>query len=104
MINKLLKISFYIALAQLIFILGFVSHKYKIKIIFEPFNYAVQYTQDVLGINFEKIGDRTMRRVYKLSDKQLDNNTNFNIYNKPKNDFEYLLFLKNISCKTCSLG
>ena len=22
-------------------------------------------------------------------------NTNFNIYNKPKNDFEYLLFLKN---------
>ena len=95
MINKLLKISFYIALAQLIFILGFVSHKYKIKIIFEPFNYVVQYTQDVLGINFEKIGDRTMRRVDKLSDKQLDNYTNFNIYNKPKNDFEYLLFLKN---------
>ena len=30
MINKLLKISFYIALAQFIFILGFVSHKYKI--------------------------------------------------------------------------
>ena len=95
MINKLLKISFYIALAQFIFILGFVSHKYKIKIIFEPFNYVVQYTQDILGINFEKIGDRSMRRFDKLSDKQLDNYTNFNIYNKPKNDFEYLLFLKN---------
>ena len=92
MINKLLKISFYIALAQFIFILGFVSHKYKIKIIFEPFNYVVQYTQDILGINFEKIGDRSMRRFDKLSDKQLDNKTNFTIYNKPKNDFEYDTF------------
>ena len=91
MINKLLKISFYIALAQLIFILGFISYKYKIKIIFEPFNYVLQYTQDVFQINFEKFGDRTMRRIDKLSDKQLDKNTNFNIYNKPKNDFEYLL-------------
>ena len=95
MINKLLKISFYLALAQLIFILGFISYKYKIKIVFEPFNYAIQYSQDILGINFEKIGERSMRRYDALSDKQLDKNTNFNIYNKPKKDFEYLLFLKN---------
>ena len=95
MINKLLKISFYIALAQLIFILGFVSHKYKIKIIFEPFNYVVQYTQDIFEINLEKIGDRSMRKFDDLSNKHLDKDSNFNIYNKPKNDFEYLLFLKN---------
>ena len=95
MINKLLKISFYIAFAQFIFILGFVSHKYKIKIIFEPFNYVVQYTQDIFEINLEKIGDRSMRKFDRLSNKVLDNNSNFNIYNKPKNDFEYLLFLKN---------
>ena len=95
MINKLLKISFYIALAQLIFILGFISYKYKIKIIFEPFNYVLQFTQDIFQINLEKFGDRTMRRIDKLSDKEIDKNTNFNIYNKPKNDFEYFLFLKN---------
>ena len=95
MLNNLLKISFYIAFTLLIFILGFVSHKYKIKIIFDPFNYIVQYTQDIFEINLEKIGDKSLRKSYKLSKKDLDNNSNFNIYNKPNNDFEYLLFLKN---------
>ena len=37
-----------------------------------------------------------MRKFDRLSNKVLDNNSNFNIYNKPKNDFEYLLFLKNV--------
>ena len=95
MINRLLKISFYLALAQFIFLLGFVSYKYKIKIVFEPFNYVIQQSQDIFEINLEKIGDRSMRKSDDLSNKLLEKNSNFNIYNKPKNDFEYLLFLKN---------
>ena len=97
MINKLLKLSFYIAIIQLIFILGFVSHKYKIKIVFEPINYVVQVVQDFTEINFEKIGDRSMRRFDPTTDKEIDKGTssNFTIHNKPKDDFGYFLFLKN---------
>ena len=92
MIKRLLKVSFYIALVLFILILGFVSHKYKIKIMFSPFNYIVQYTQDIFEINFEKIGDRSMRPLdeWPHFNQQVtfEKNSNFNIYNKPKNDFE----------------
>ena len=99
MIKKLLKASFYITFVLFILILGFVSHKYKIKIIFDPFNYMVQYTQDFFEINFEKFGDTSMKPLDEWPhfnpQVTFEKNSNFNIYNKPKNDFEYLLFLKN---------
>ena len=48
-----------------------------------------KYGNNKTLINFEKIGDRSMRRFDPNTDKEIDKGTssNFTIHNKPKNDF-----------------
>ena len=61
MIDKLLRLSFFISLIITIFFLGYVSHKYKAKTIFQAIEPVISNIELKLDIDFDKrFGERKL--------------------------------------------
>ncbi len=93
MIDRILKLSFYASVVILIFLLGYVSHKYKVKKVFQSVEPLISYFELKLDVDFqEKFGERFTNKFSNSS--QSLNDVNFSINNKPSKKFDYKLFLK----------
>ena len=93
MIDRILKLSFYASVVILIFLLGYVSHKYKVKKVFQSVEPLISYFELKLDVDFqEKFGERFTNKFSNTS-KSI-NDVNFSINNKPSKKFDYKLFLK----------
>ena len=91
--DKVLKISFYTALILLVFLLGYISHKYKVKKIFQSIEPIISNIEIKLDLDFDrKFGERKTGKFNNTNNPAED--TNFSLDNKPKDSFDYLLFLK----------
>ncbi len=93
MIDKLLRLSFFFSLTIIIFFLGYVSHKYKAKKIFQTLEPIISSIELKLDVDFDKkFGERSLN--FSSFDSNLVDDTNFSYENKPRNKFENFLFLK----------
>ena len=80
MIDRILKLSFYASVVILIFLLGYVSHKYKVKKVFQSVEPLISYFELKLDVDFqEKFGERFTNKFSNSS--QSLNDVNFSINN-----------------------
>ena len=93
MIDKIARLSFFFSLMLIIFLLGYLSHKYKAKKIFQSIEPVISFLELKLNVDFdEKFGER---KNDKFSFKTLDSSdTNFSLNDKPQLKFDFFLFLK----------
>lgn len=93
MIDKLFRLSFFISLIIIIFFLGYISHKYKAKKIFQAIEPVISNIELKLGIDFDKrFGERKLN--FSSFDSSIVDDTNFSYENKPRKKFQDFLFLK----------
>ena len=93
MIDRILKLFFFLSIIILIFLLGYVSHKYKIKKVFQAIEPVISSLELKFNVDFEeKIGERFTNKF--SNESESINDVNFSINNKPNNKFDYKLFLK----------
>ena len=93
LIDRILKLSFFISLIIIIFLLGYIAHKYKIKKIFQSIEPIISYIELNYDIDFDdRIGERITNKF--SNDNTPLSDTNFSIKDKPFDKFDYLLFLK----------
>ena len=93
MIDRILKLSFFASIIILIFLLGYVSHKYKLKKVFQAVEPIISSLELKFDVDFEeKFGERFTNKFSNVS-KSI-NDVNFSINNKPSGKFDYKLFLK----------
>ncbi len=93
MIDKLLRLSFFFSLIIVIFFLGYISHKYKAKKIFQSIEPIISNIELKLDIDFDKkFGERKLNFLTFGSNMVKD--TNFSYENKPRGKFDDFLFLK----------
>ena len=93
MIDKISRLSFYFSIILIIFLLGYLSHKYKAKKIFQSIEPIISFFELKLDIDFdEKFGERK-NDIFSFKTVK-SNDTNFSLNNKPSSKFDYFLFLK----------
>ena len=93
MFDTIIRLSFYFALMILIFLLGYFSHKYKAKKIFNTVEPLISFFEKKLDKNFDKILGERKNDIFSFKTLEA-NDTNFSFNNKPSSKFDYFLFIK----------
>tara|TARA_B100001142_G_scaffold295926_1_gene317238 strand:+ start:1454 stop:2761 length:1308 start_codon:yes stop_codon:yes gene_type:complete len=93
MFDTIIRLSFYFALMILIFLLGYFSHKYKAKKIFQTVEPVISFFEKKLNKDFDKILGERKNDIFSFKTSEI-NDSNFSLNNKPSSKFGYFLFLK----------
>ena len=93
MFDKIIRFSFIFSLIFIIFFVGYISHKYKAKKIFQTLEPLISSFEVYFEIDLDKkLGDRNLRKTINNNSSEFD--TNFSLRNKPSKSFENFLFIK----------
>ena len=93
MFDKITRLSFILSVLFIFFFIGYISHKYKVKKIFQTIEPIISYFELKFNIDLDrKFGDRENRGFSNNSTPLLD--TNFSLENKPNDDFDHYLLIK----------
>ena len=93
MFDKITRLSFILSVLFIFFFVGYISHKYKIKKIFQTIEPLISYFELNFNIDLDrKLGDREAR-AFNIEIRSLSD-TNFSIDNKPLENFDYPLLIK----------
>ena len=93
MFDKIIRLSFIFSLIFIIFFVGYISHKYKAKKIFQTLEPLISSFEVYFEIDLDKkLGDRNLRKT--INNNSPESDTNFSLRNKPSKNFENFLFIK----------
>ena len=93
MFDKIIRLSFIFSLLLIIFFIGYISHKYKAKKIFQTLEPLISYFEVYFNIDLDKkLGERESRKLNNKNSPNFD--TNFSLKDKPEQNFDYFLFIK----------
>ena len=82
MLDKITRLSFILSVLFIFFFIGYISHKYKLKKIFQTIEPIISYFELKFNIDLDrKFGDRENRGFSNNSTPLVD--TNFSLKNKP---------------------
>ena len=93
MFDKIIRLSFIFSLVFIIFFVGYISHKYKAKKIFQTLEPLISSFEVYFDLDLDKkLGERKLRKRINNSSPEFD--TNFSLMNKPSESFNKYLFIK----------
>ena len=93
MFDKIIRLSFIFSLVFIIFFVGYISHKYKAKKVFQTLEPLISSFEVYFDLDLDKkLGERKLRKGINNSSPEFD--TNFSLMNKPSESFNKYLFIK----------
>ena len=93
MFDKIIRLSFIFSLVFIIFFVGYISHKYKAKKVFQTLEPLISSFEVYFDLDLDKkLGERKLRKGTNKSSPEFD--TNFSLMNKPSESFNKYLFIK----------